>query len=171
MFKTIPGFPDYKVNEYGDVISYKRKNPRLLKPTVCNKGKSLIVSLKDENNKSYSVTIAYLIALAFIPNSDEKRPFVCMIDGASKRMHVSNLYWSDQKRNGKAMCRIDANGFPIIIFESASRSCYHPKHNYNMLKHPLTNGERTTYLDDYFDMLKEDITNEKTEVQNLHHHS
>ena len=113
MWKDITGYEGlYQINEQGQVkrlsrwISGKNNSRRLLKekpisPSKPN-GKSkiyfMIHLMKDGKRSSYLVH--RLVALAFIPNPNNK-PEVNHIDGNSFNNHVSNLEWVTRSENIK----------------------------------------------------------------------
>lgn len=53
-FVPIKGFPEYSINENGTVISFKRKNPRRLKPSKCGLCGVHYVTLFDEDGGRHS---------------------------------------------------------------------------------------------------------------------
>lgn len=119
MFKTIPGFPDYKVNEYGDVISYKGKTSRLLKGGdiyTRNTSRCRIHNL-DGNSR---IPNYVAVAKAFIPNPKNYH-VVRFIDHDPSNIRVSNLYWAKTKVHNKPVCLFESNSLlPIKIWESVS---------------------------------------------------
>ena len=81
----------YFISDKGRVLSLYRNEPHILKPFVCgnsgdNKG-YLYVSICGKDRK-----INRLVALAFIPNLDNK-PIVDHIDEDKHNNDVSNLQW------------------------------------------------------------------------------
>ena len=67
MFKTIPNYPDYLINELGDVYSLKFNKIKLMKPTVttCSTLKYLSIHLSNENSKR-PFKIHWLVWEAFV---------------------------------------------------------------------------------------------------------
>ncbi len=62
--KPIPGYPDYSVDDLGNVYSYKRSIPYIMKP-LSNKLKYLRVGLF-RNGKAKTLKIHRLVMLAFV---------------------------------------------------------------------------------------------------------
>lgn len=96
-----------KVSDDGEVYtldhSYLRKNGRmdnrkgkLLKPKIDRYGYETVVLTKDGIRKNY--TIHKLVALAFIPNPENKKT-VNHKDGNKLNNNVSNLEWATEKEN------------------------------------------------------------------------
>ncbi len=83
-------FDKYGVFENGDVISYKGKEPRKLKPLV-NKHGYPWIDLRTKDGRGYAC-VNKLVALAFIPNPENKS-IVNHIDGNRANSHISNLEW------------------------------------------------------------------------------
>ena len=111
VWKDIPNYEGlYKVSNKGDILSLPRyvncnKNgkrlteQRILKPTENYKG-YLMVSLSYPNEYPHkkTFTIHRLVALAFIPNPDNK-PQINHIDGNKENNCVENLEWCDNSEN------------------------------------------------------------------------
>lgn len=95
-WKPIPDYEDYHVSNFGRVKSFKYKSPRIIKPAF-DKGGYLQVSLS-KKDKPKVFRINRLVALAFIPNPEEK-PEVNHIDGHPLNNHVSNLEWVTPSEN------------------------------------------------------------------------
>ena len=85
----------YFVSNYGRIISLCRKEPIELKQFVCGNG-YFYVSI---GKRDYRVN--RLVALAFIPNPDNKR-IVHHKDANRKNNHCSNLEWATDKENIQA---------------------------------------------------------------------
>ncbi len=97
-WRDIPGYEGrYTVSNRGRVKSHlQRKSGRLL-PGYDEQGYR-VVSLSDSYNKSKYVGIHRLVALAFIPNPENK-PSVNHIDGVKDNNDISNLEWVTPKEN------------------------------------------------------------------------
>jgi len=96
IWKTIAGYPDYRISSYGRVLSLKGINPRILKPRTGAHGYLHVDLHKDSKGKS--TKIARLVAKAFIPNPENK-PQINHINGDKTNNHISNLEWSTDSEN------------------------------------------------------------------------
>ena len=85
----IKHFPNYTIDEYGDVMNAKGIH---IKPEKTHKG-YLRVSLSNENVKHKRMLLHRLIAETFIPNPDNL-PQVDHRNENKADNHVSNLRWS-----------------------------------------------------------------------------
>lgn len=106
IFKDIPGYKDiYKVSNLGNVKSVDRlvnakgnvkrlQKGRLLKPQLTYVGYYRVELSKKGTRKKHS--IHRLVALAFIPNPDNK-PTVNHIDKCRINNRVDNLEWATSK--------------------------------------------------------------------------
>lgn len=97
MFIQIKDYPNYKINESGDVKStYVSKT---LRPRGAGRG-YFCYELRNEFQKKNKY-VHRLVAEAFIPNPN-KLPQVDHIDGDKSNNHVSNLRWISNYDNVKA---------------------------------------------------------------------
>lgn len=85
----IDGFPDYCVNEHGEI--YSIKSNRFLNPSLCSGG-YLNVELFAPSGKSTRFLVHRLVASAFIPNP-LNLPQVNHKDEDKTNNRVSNLEW------------------------------------------------------------------------------
>ena len=106
----ISGYSGYFISPSGYVVSYKRKNPVVLRPAAQMNG-YLFVVLVDDNKKHHIKRIHRLVAEAFIPNPCGY-PYVLHWDDDKTNNDVSNLRWGtrddnteDAIRNGKCVTR------------------------------------------------------------------
>ena len=96
MWKDIEGFDGaYQINENGDVYSHKSR--KILKNVIGTHG-YYMVYLSASNGKTVARQIHRLVALAFIPNPDNK-PCIDHIDGNRTNNSLSNLRWCTVKEN------------------------------------------------------------------------
>jgi hydroxymethylpyrimidine pyrophosphatase-like HAD family hydrolase len=96
MEKPIPNFDGYTITDDGKVISYKFKNPKIMKTWKQKSGYENIKLCK--NNKTYHFLIHRLVAQAFIPNPNNlpevNHKNKCVYDN-----RVENLEWCTRKEN------------------------------------------------------------------------
>lgn len=95
-WKTIDGFPDYKVSTLGRVLSLKGDVPKILKPAPNGHG-YLGVRLCDDDG-IHPKTVHRLVATAFIDNPDNK-PEINHISGIKTDNRVENLEWCSRLEN------------------------------------------------------------------------
>lgn len=96
MWKDIDGFDGaYQINENGEV--YSHKTHKILKNVIGTHGYYLIY-LTAQGGKTVVKQIHRLLALAFIPNPENK-PCIDHIDGNRKNNSLSNLRWCTVKEN------------------------------------------------------------------------
>lgn len=87
---------NYEISDLGNV---KNVTTGKIRKNQIDKDGYLWVSLY-KNNKPFNAKIHRLIALAFIPNPDNK-PTVNHKDGNKKNNDISNLEWSTSSENNK----------------------------------------------------------------------
>ena len=92
------GFDGYSISPNGDVVSYKRNNAPFKMAIGKNYKGYKTVNLQHETGDSHRKTIHRLVALAYIPNPDNK-PFVCHRDGDNQNNWYENLYWGTHSEN------------------------------------------------------------------------
>jgi len=100
MYKKIPNFENYSINENGVVINNKGG---IKYCRISNKG-YFIVNLYS-NGVGKSLLIHRLVALAFLDNP-QKKPCVNHIDGDKLNNHVLNLEWVTKSENDKHAYKI-----------------------------------------------------------------
>jgi len=93
-WKSIENYPNYEISNCGMVLSHYTGN--ILK-SRCNRGGYEYIYLC-KNRKVKSGSIHRLVALAFIPNPENKRE-VDHKDRDKTNNHVSNLRWSTRSEN------------------------------------------------------------------------
>lgn len=87
---------DYQVSNSGSVKSLKCGKERILKPHLNSKNYYQVALLLKRNIKM--MLISRLVALAFIPNPENKRT-VNHINGIKTDNRVENLEWATQSEN------------------------------------------------------------------------
>ena len=99
MWRIIEEFPDYIINEYGDIFkirgqhSYKPMKPKLDKDGYLN------IGLRNENGRFFR-RINQLVAKAYIKNPNpDKWDVVNHMDGNRANNHFTNLEWCDNAYN------------------------------------------------------------------------
>jgi hypothetical protein len=99
-FRTIEGFNDYLVSNFGRVWS--NKTNKILTPKVSNRGYYQIGMSREQ--KKYCVLLHRLVATAFI-NNPENKPQVNHIDRDRLNNNSNNLEWTtDQENKDHARC-------------------------------------------------------------------
>lgn len=106
IWKTIKGFENYEVSNYGNVRSlertitskkwgYQKIKGRVLKKNISGRYETVILS---SNNKIKSFLVHRLVCIAFVDNKQEK-PEVNHIDGNKMNNNYLNLEWCTSKEN------------------------------------------------------------------------
>jgi hypothetical protein len=101
IWMDIPGFPNYKVSNHGRVASFRGNTPKLLRPSVSRYGYlqvSVISGEKFGTGKKSTIAVHRLVALAFIPNPENK-PCIDHINTIKTANFPENLRWVSYKEN------------------------------------------------------------------------
>jgi hypothetical protein len=101
IWMDIPGYPNYKVSNHGRVASFRGKIPKLLRPSVSRYGYlqvSVISGEKFGTGKKSTIAVHRLVALAFIPNPENK-PCIDHINTIKTANFPENLRWVSYKEN------------------------------------------------------------------------
>lgn len=131
IWKTIDEFPNYDINNLGQVRN--NKTGYIKKPSIGKRGYSVVSLQKDR--KQYLKTIHRLIAKAFIDNPYNK-PEINHIDGDKTNYSLDNLEWCTAQENNihmrktglhksdgdKKVAQYDKNWNLINTYKSASEA-------------------------------------------------
>lgn len=110
----IPNFSNYEINSLGEVRNIKRQT---LLRAGNNRLGYLQYSLYGDNGEKKTLKLHRLVALAFIPNPDEK-PHIDHIDRNKLNNSISNLRWVTRTENNQnASVRKDnKSGVAGVVF-------------------------------------------------------
>ena len=99
MFKEVPGYPEYKVNENSIIIN-KKGHP--LQPTYNDNERPRVVLERYDDNGNLiardNLFIYRVSAEAFLPNPNNYS-LVMHLDNDTFHNHISNLKWGNQSEN------------------------------------------------------------------------
>ena len=123
MFVTIKDYPNYSINEYGEVKSVYVK--KMLKPRSAGYG-YFCYQLRNEHGIKNEY-VHRLVAKTFIPNP-HNLPQVDHIDGNKANNHVSNLRWASHYENfhafgfdGHKERSIESTGIKVVAINRETR--------------------------------------------------
>ena len=136
-FVFIDGFGnDYKISNLGRVVSLKNKDEKIL--TIVNNHKGYPIVYLSKNRKTKNYFIHRLVAIAFIPNPENK-PQVNHKNGIRSDFSIHNLEWNTASENvvhsykvlgkvhnmtgmfnrcGKKVAQYDLDGNLLNVFKS-----------------------------------------------------
>ena len=116
IWKTIRGYSEYQISNYGNVKSFIQNKERILKPNDNGNGYlSVFLTLYNKKHKFY---IHRLVGISFIPNPENK-PEVNHIDGYKLNNCVDNLEWCTVSENHKHAFKI---GLQCLYGENHTQS-------------------------------------------------
>jgi hypothetical protein len=95
-FTEIDFAPGYFINRSGDILTKRRKTPKLLKLQVSDNGYLRAQFYINHKPKKFAVHV--LVAMVFIPN-DQNLPQVNHKDCNKKNNYVTNLEWCSCQYN------------------------------------------------------------------------
>lgn len=96
-YTTIKDFPDYMINNKGNIISFRRKTPVEIVGKISQRGYRT-VGLRDVNGKRKHMLVHRLVAINYIPNP-EQHPVINHKDGNQLNNCVENLEWCTISHN------------------------------------------------------------------------
>lgn len=96
MFKTIPGFSNYEINEDGVVRNKKTQN--ILKNYLNKYGYKKII-LSNDNKKSITLLVHRLVLITFKPIKNYENYSVDHLDCNKTNNNLNNLEWVTSKEN------------------------------------------------------------------------
>lgn len=132
MEKRIENFEDYGVTSDGKIISYKYKNPHILKGYYNKYGYQYVDLCM--NNKIYRFGVHQLVAKAFVQGWFEGA-VVNHKDGNTSNNNYTNLEWITQKENIH-------QGYVTSGIEAMRHYCYHVIEYPNGSKSPPLAGQQ-----------------------------
>ena len=95
-WRELEEYPDYQISDDGQVKSFKKKKPHILKQAKDKSGHLKVkLSIGDDEK---TLTVHRLVAKAFIPNP-ENLPIVRHLNDIPDDNRVENLAWGTQKDN------------------------------------------------------------------------
>lgn len=142
MLKEIKNYPDYFIDENGDIYSNKSGLLKKMKPWLDTKKNYLIIGLM-QNGKRKRLLVHRLVALTFIPNPNNL-PEVNHKDKNKLNCNVDNLEWCTRIDNLKdsydtlsstrnfVECELFVNNEKIDKFHSIKDACIFASKNYNV---------------------------------------
>ena len=99
IWQAIDGHPDYKVSNFGRVMSFRLyKYGVIMTPTPRNANSYLSILLTHQKRSSKHYQLHRLIAIAFIPNPENK-PFINHKNGIKTDNRIENLEWCTKSEN------------------------------------------------------------------------
>jgi len=130
IWMVIPGYPNYKVSNHGRVSSFRGKIPKLLRPSVSRYGYlqvSVISGEKFGTGKKSTIAVHRLVALAFIPNPENK-PFIDHINTIKTDNRPENLRWVTAKENANNQLTLKHMD---VVRPLIKEKCSHPVYVYD----------------------------------------
>jgi len=117
-WKLIDEYPDYMISNLGRVKSFKNNKERILNYSPNSSG-YIQVELR-KNNSRFTLKIHRLIALAFIPNPENK-PCIDHINRNPLDNSIENLRWVTHQEN---MCNLSVKKDNVLQQQYISPRTY-----------------------------------------------
>lgn len=131
-------YPGYYVSEYGDVVSIRREESRLMRPYENQYGHLYVDFCYGD--KKYKMLVHRLVAMHFIPNPNNY-PVVRHLDDDPKNNYYTNLAWGTQADNMQD-CRDHDRDYhkPVYCYElnREFRSCADAARFFNVARSLIT---------------------------------
>lgn len=101
--KTIPGFSNYKTDEFGNIYSYYKfrrlsNELRKIKHSIRKRDGRCYVTIKSDSGKMLTRHTHKLVALSHLPNPNNFK-IVMHLDNNPQNNHISNLKWGTSHEN------------------------------------------------------------------------
>jgi len=106
IFITIDGASKYKVSNFGRVVSFFYKNPRVLKPNMSAEYPT--VQVKSDEGSQRNTSVHKLVATHFLYNN-HNLPVINHKDGNKKNFRASNLEWCSYAYNSQHAVSLSEN--------------------------------------------------------------
>lgn len=151
VWKTIDGFENYQVSNFGRVKSFAKKTPKIL-TTNANDGIGYVRVQLYKNKQRAFFRIHRLVAMAFIPNPENK-PEINHKNGIKKDNRVENLEWATYSENeNHARKYLDKKSYTRkiqcvetgVVYESLTQAAKQLGTAVNCI-HRALNNKRKTY--------------------------
>lgn len=138
IWKTVSGFPNYKVSNTGKILSSARRKEKIIKPIMQNNGYYQVALCR--NGETQRFPIHRVVAASFCERGEGKT-VVNHKDGNKANNHANNLEWVTQKENishainvlgvdyknanhkAKEVLRSDGKVFPSVAEASRKTGC------------------------------------------------
>ena len=129
-FKAINGYEKYEIGDKGTVISFKQKQPRVVRQYIDSQGRYYMVDLSDGKHRKHFL-VHRLVCTAFHGEPPEGM-VVNHIDHDTKNNDCTNLEWVTVRENvhhsysimspirNKRRCQLITPAKDVIIFESCT---------------------------------------------------